>query len=209
MLLSVLNAPSALMAKRAMPRRRFAAAIAGAAFAAFGLATPAAPQPDDGPPLPAQIRDQLEIDSLQREIRIINLQQELARLQGPQDSELERKIKQLGDMRQLLEINAEVRMLVQEAPELDNQYWRILEVDSPPPACRCLEGARVHWLGRGEQAGQAVIRLDGEMVEAQVGEAIGGGNCRLAEADERRAVLTCGGRRKVHALYSPVRATPR
>ena len=160
------------------------------------------------PQLPANVRDQLLIDALKREIEITQLQQELAEMQGLQDSELERKIKHLEDMRTLLHVNSEVRGLVQEAPELTGQYWRILEIDTPPPACRCLRYASVRWLGRGEQAGQAVIRLDGELHEVGVGDDVGDAGCRLQEADGSQAVLACGGSSRPLRLFNPLNAPP-
>lgn len=153
------------------------------------------------PPLPAKIEDQLRIESLQREIEIVKLRQELKQLQGLQDSDLERKIKQLGDMLALLQVNSEVRTLIEEAPELDAHYWQVLEIDEPLSlACGCMDAARVQWLGRGAQAGQAIIRLAGSEHQASVGETIGNSGCRLADADANGATLACRGVSKTLGL---------
>ena len=170
------------------------------AGAAPGPAAPAVALPQ----LPEKIRDQLEIESLQRSIEIIRLEQELADLQGAANSDLAKKVDQLRDMQTLLEVNADVRDLAQEAPELTPYYWRILDVDTPPPACRCLEAARVNWLGAGPQAGQATIRFDGRHHEVAIGGAVGGSRCTLQAADAETATLSCGGDTKTLRLYSPV-----
>lgn len=176
----------------------------GVNFASAGAAPgPAAPAVAL-PQLPEKIRDQLEIESLQRSIEIIRLEQELADLQGAANSDLAKKVDQLRDMQTLLEVNADVRDLAQEAPELTPYYWRILDVDTPPPACRCLEAARVNWLGAGPQAGQATIRFDGRHHEVAIGGAVGGSRCTLQAADAETATLSCGGDTKTLRLYSPV-----
>ena len=176
-----------------------AASWAGAAnLALAGAATVALPQ------LPAKISDQLQIEALQREIEIIRLEQELRDMRDAANSDLATKIKQLEDMRTLLEVNAEVRQLVQVAPELDAQYWRILDVDTPSPACRCLEALQVNWLGRGAQTGRATIRIDGQHYDVEVGGTVGSSSCTLQTANAERATFTCGNTRKTLGLYSPV-----
>lgn len=156
------------------------------------------------PQLPAKISDQLRIEALQREIEIMRLQQELRDIRGAANSDLAKKIKQLEDMRTLLEVNAEVRDLVQTAPELDAHYWRILEVDTPSPACRCLEAVQVNWLGSGAQTGRATIRIDGQHYDVEVGGTVGSSRCTMQAANAERATFTCGNTRKTLGLYSPV-----
>ena len=189
-------------------RLRQVAAGCAIALGAASASAQTAPQPPAPavalPQLPAKIRDQLEIESLQRAIEIIRLEQELEDLQGAANSDLAKKVNQLRDMQTLLEVNADVRDLAQDAPELNPYYWRILDIDTPPPACRCLEAARVNWLGRGNQAGQATVRVDGRHHEVAVGDAVGGGRCILEAADAQTATLSCGGNVKTLRLYSPV-----
>ena len=183
--------------------------LAVVALAALGagtahLALAAAPEAVALPQLPAKISDQLQIEALQREIEIIRLEQELRDMRGAANSDLAKKIKQLEDMRSLLEVNAEVRQLVQAAPELDATYWRILEIDTPSPACRCLETVQVNWLGSGAQAGQATIRIDGQHYDVEVGGTVGNSRCTLQAANAERATFACGDTRKTLGLYSPV-----
>ena len=186
-----------------VPRRVISRWTLAGALALFGVAgVVAEDEARPLPSLPAKIEDQLRIESLQREIEIVKLRQQLKQLQGLQDSELERKIKQLGDMLALLEVNSEVRTLIKDAPELDAQYWQVLDMDEAPPslACACMDAARVVWLGRGGQAGQAVIRLAGGEYDTSVGETIGNSGCRLAEADADSATLACRDARRTLGL---------
>ena len=165
-----------------------------------------AQEPTAPPRLPEQLRDQAEIDRLKRQIEIIRLRQRLRELQGLQDSELERKHKQLTDMRQLLEVNSEVRDLLRKSPELDAQYRRILDIETYRPACECLDNAQVNWLGgRGEQVGQATISLDGEFLDVRIGDQLGASGCSLQVADTESATIACGGatRTLVHNPINP------
>ena len=112
--------------------------------------------------LPAKIRDQLETDRLRREIALEQLRRELEQLKGSEDVEVQRKIERLGELRKLLEVNRDVRELLKESPELSREYDRVLKTSVPPQGgCACLENARVHWLGQGDQAGQVIVYLDG------------------------------------------------
>lgn len=180
-------------------------ALALGAAAASAQTAPQPPAPTVAlPQLPTKIRDQLEIESLQRAIQIIRLERELEDLNDDANSDLAKKVAQLQDMQTLLEVNANVRDLAQDAPELNSYYWRILDVDAPQAACRCLEAARVNWLGSGNQAGQATVRVDGRHHEVAVGDTIGDSRCILQAADAETATLSCGGNVQTLRLYSPV-----
>ena len=176
------------------------AALALVALLACGMFAEPAPLPQ----LPDKVVDQLRIEDLQRQIEIIRLQEELRDLQTAANSDLEAKTRSLGDMRTLLEVNAEVRDLVQDAPELASDYRRILAIDALPAACRCLDAVQVNWLGDGSQAGQATVRLDGQHHDVRVGGAVGGSRCTLQAADANQATLVCGGNRKTLSLYNPI-----
>ena len=112
--------------------------------------------------------------------------------------------RQLGDMRLLLEVNSEVRDLLQGSPELDAQYRRILNIDAPPPACGCLDTAQVNQIGKGEQAGGAVIFLSGAYHDLQIGDRVGDSACILqdAGADTDSATLTCAGSSRTLTLFN-------
>lgn len=192
-------------------RRCLRQVAAGCAIALLGAAAasaetaPQTPAPAVAlPQLPAKVRDQLEIESLERAIEIIRLERELEDMNDAANSDLAKKVAQLQDMQTLLEVNANVRDLAQDAPELDAYYWRILDVDAPAAACRCLEAARVNWLGGGSQAGRATVRVDGRHHEVAVGDTIGDSRCILQAADAETATLSCGGNVQTLRLYSPV-----
>ena len=179
----------------------------GVALVALLAASGAAAEPAASaalPQLPDKVVDQLRIEELQRQIEISRLQQELQDLRAAATSDLNGKIRQLGDMRALLEVNAEVRDLVQDAPELSADYRRILAIDALPAACRCLDAAQVNWLGTGAQAGQATVRLDGQHHDVRVGGTVGNSRCTLQAADATQATLICGGTRKTLSYYNPV-----
>lgn len=177
-----------------------AAAVAAAEPAAGEPAAPAGALPQ----LPDKVVDQLRIEELQRQIEIIRLQQELQDLRTAANSDLGAKTRSLGDMRTLLEVNAEVRDLVQDAPELAADYRRILAIDALPAACRCLDAAQVNWLGDGPQAGRATVRLDGQHHDVRIGGTVGSSRCTLQAANASQATLACGGNRRTLGLYNPI-----
>ena len=201
------RAPQPSASRHACSPLRAIWAACAIAFLATGATAQTVPQPAPTvalPQLPTKIQDQLEIESLQRAIEIIRLERELEDLNDAANSDLAKKVAQLQDMQTLLEVNANVRDLAQDAPELNSYYWRILDVDAPTAACRCLDAARVNWLGSGNQAGQATVRVDGRHHEVAVGDTIGDSRCILQAADAETATLSCGGNVQTLRLYSPV-----
>ena len=157
------------------------------------------------PRLPAKIMDQLEADRLRREIALEELRGKLDQLKGSEDVEVQRKIERLGELRKLLEVNRDVRELLKESPELAREYDRVVKTSMPPQgACACLESARVHWLGQGDQAGQAIVYLEGLYHDVGAGEGIGSSRCRVQEARADGVVLQCGTQRSARSLHNPV-----
>ena len=144
------------------------------------------------PELPAKIRAQLEANQLRREIELEQLRRELDDLKGTDDADVARKIERLGELRRLLEVDRDVRELLQDSPELGAEYERIVKATAPTaPAspqgpCACLESARVHWLGQGDQAGQVTVYLDGGYYDVGVGDAIGNSRCSTGADPVRR-----------------------
>lgn len=162
------------------------------------------------PQLPAKIRAQLEADQLRREIALEELRRELAALQGTEDSDVGRRIERLGALRRLLEVDSEVRELLEDSPEMAEEYDRIVSASAPRAAaapqgpCACLENARVHWLGEGDQAGQVIVYLDGLYYDVQAGEVIGDSRCRVQQAVVDGVTLACGGATSARSLHNPV-----
>ena len=148
-------------------------------------------------PLPEQIRDELELQDLQREKARRELEDDL--------DGLNHYLEETKKLKTLLEETEQVRKLLRTNPELRPLYEEIFELSAGSRNCACLEEANIHWLGTaGEQVGQATIGLRGEKHEVQVGGRVGASGCRLSSVTADRAVLACGGRRQARSLYSPV-----
>ena len=165
------------------------------------------------PQLPAKIRAQLETDQLRREIVLERLRLELEELQGSEDADVGRKSERLGELLRLLEVDRDVRELLEDSPEMAEEYDRIIRVSAPTAsatpqgACACLENARVHWLGQGDQAGQVIVYLDGLYHDLGAGEGIGSSRCRVQQAMADGIVLECGGQTSPRSLHNPVDGT--
>lgn len=162
------------------------------------------------PQLPAKIRAQLEADQLRREIALEKLRRELEALTGSEDADVGRRAEQLGALRRLLEVDQDVRALLENSPLLAEEYNRIVnasaprEALAPQGACACLENARVHWLGEGDQAGQVIVYLDGLYHDVEAGEEIGDSRCRVQQAMVDGVTLACGGETSARSLHDPV-----
>ncbi|MCY3820005.1 MAG: hypothetical protein OXH52_11675 [Gammaproteobacteria bacterium] len=166
------------------------------------------------PELPAKIRAQLEANQLRREIELEQLRRELEDLKGSDDADVARKIERLGELRRLLEVDRDVRELLESSPEMAEEYERIVQAtapgqpETPRGSCACLESARVHWLGQGDQAGQVTVFLDGAYYDVGAGETIGNSRCSVGQTLSGSVVLQCGAQRAIRGLYSPVERTP-
>lgn len=162
------------------------------------------------PQLPAKIRAQLEADQLRREIALEELRRELEALQGTEDSDVGHRTERLGALRRLLEVDSEVRELLEDSPEMTAEYERIVRAsarsaaEAPRGPCACLENARVHWLGEGDQAGQVIVYLDGLYFDVRAGEEIGDSRCRVRQATLDGVTLECGGETSARSLHNPV-----
>lgn len=177
-------------------------------FASTGLAADAESAAPDLPELPPKVRDNLEIDRLEREIKLKKLRIQLEELQGPQDSELERKVKQLGDLEKLFEANQKVRELVRTSPELAEQYERVIGVDATPSTCVCLNEVRVHWIGPSDEPTRATLSFGGgNTLEVAVGGSVGTTACRLQAVAADLATIACGGAERRLSYFSPLDST--
>ena len=165
------------------------------------------------PQLPAKIRAQLEAEQLRREIALEQLRRQLEELKGTEDTDVQEKIERLGKLLRLLEVDQDVRELLEDAPEMAREYDRILRASSldrpttPQGPCACLELARVHWLGEGDQAGQVTVYLGGGYYDVRAGDAIGSSRCSLGQTLPDSVVLQCGNERAFRGLYNPVDRT--
>jgi len=198
-------------------RRSFLYATVAALAIALPLGTSPAAQTAEGdaaapslPDLPPKVRDNYEIDRLKREIELKQLQIELEQLQGPQDSELERKIKQAADLEQLLVARQRIRELLRDAPEFAPLVEQFLGIDPTPATCACLAELRAHWLGDTEEPPRATLSFGGNRhIDVVVGGSVGGTACELTAVSADAATISCGGSRRALGLYSPLDAVSR
>lgn len=156
------------------------------------------------PPLPEKIQDVLEADRLRRRKALAELNHEVREAEGVQLSELENTYQQLTKVKELLELNSEVRVLLRGSPELMPQYERVVGINPGPATCNCLDNAELNWLGQQGQEGQAYVSIAGQMHEVEVGSEIGNSGCRLAEVSVAgsSATLRCGGRSRTFAYQA-------
>ena len=156
------------------------------------------------PPLPEKIQDVLEADRLRRRKALAELNHEVREAEGVQLSELENTYQQLTKVKELLELNSEVRVLLRGSPELTPQYERVVGINPGPATCNCLDNAELNWLGQQAQEGQAYVSIAGQMHEVAVGSEVGNSGCRLAEVSVGggSATLRCGGRSRTFAYQA-------
>lgn len=155
------------------------------------------------PDLPPKLRDNYEIDRMKREIELKQLQIQFEQLQGPQDSDLERRIKQAADLEQLLVAKKRIHELLVDSPEYAPLVEQILGVDPTPPACACLDEVWVHWIGADSDPGRAELSFRGTRhTEVGVGGSIGGTACQLQAVTADTATVSCQGREQTLGLTS-------
>ena len=162
------------------------------------------------PELPEKYVVQLETERLRRQIAFEQLRRELEDLQGSEDADVGQRVARLRALQRLLEVDRDVRDLLGDSPEMVAEYERIVNVSAsrtaatPEGPCACIDHARVHWLGQGDQTGQAIVYLDGRYHELRPGEDVGSSRCRAREIRADGVVLQCGGRALARGLHSPV-----
>ena len=156
------------------------------------------------PPLPEKIQDVLEADRLRRRKELAALSNEVREAEGVQLSELENTYQQLSKVRDLLELNTQVRILLRTSPELMPHYQRVVGINPGPASCECLDNAELNWVGQQAQEGQAFVTIAGQLHEAMVGSEVGNSGCRLAEVSVAggSATLRCGSRSRTFAYQA-------
>ena len=148
------------------------------------------------PDLPPKLRDNYEIDRLKREIELKQLQIQLEQLQGPQDSDLERRINQAADLEKLLEAKKRIHELLIDSPEYAPLVEQILGADPAPPVCACLDQVRVNSLPQPpSEPDNAVLSFVGDRryYDVNVGGSIGGTACQLLAVTPGTATVACQG----------------
>lgn len=147
------------------------------------------------PDLPPKLRDNYEIDRLKREIELKQLQIQLEQLQGPQDSDLERRINQAADLEKLLEAKKRIHELLIDSPEYAPLVEQILGADPAPPVCACLDQVRLHSLPQAPSEPNNVVLSFGDRryFDVSVGGSIGGTACQLLAVTPDAATVACQG----------------
>ena len=178
-----------------------ASVVLGLAGTGHGLATPAHAQ--DPAEYPEHIRLEIETQNLERRKRIEDLRLELAAIKN---SEIANRSAKLQEILGLMRTEKEIRDMLYESPDLYPLYRASVgddpgqarptdilpdPTDASPIFCDCLQSASVRWLGRGEQAGEAVVYLHEELFDVSVGERIGRSWCYLQKTTATHALLSC------------------
>lgn len=168
--------------------------LSACAFSNTTLAGEAESTAPSLPDLPEKLRDNYEIDRLKREIELKQLQIQLEQLQGPQDSDLQRRINQAADLERLLEAKKRIDELIIDSPEYAPLVEQILGVDPTPPTCACLDQVRVHGFPPPDGPARPDLSLNGRNVfGVDVGSSIGGSACQLLAATADSVTVGCQG----------------
>ena len=150
--------------------------------------------------LPAVIRDQREIERLERERRKEEIRNDVEALQGLQTEELETKHSQLEKLKEMLELHETVRDLVLASPELEPIYQQVINVAVGSPSCGCLGRIELNSVGAGRRAGMAVLSLDDSPAEYRQGDSIGTTSCEVGTVGAAEVTVRCGTRSCVHTV---------
>lgn len=144
-------------------------------------------------PLPDRLKDQREIEDLKREREKEQVRNEVEALRGLQTPELETIHIQLEKLKSVMELNREVRELLQASPELGPIYQKVIEVDGGAASCDCLDRIELNYVGSGTRTGLAILSLDGQAAGFSQGDAIGSTACRVGDVGDAVVRILCGG----------------
>ena len=184
--------------KTARRRRKPWALLALPALALFASAAVLGQQAEE-PTLSPRLQAALEKDRLQRELELVELRN---RLREAQDRQQSLDIGALRELLARLQTEEAIEALLKKAPGLRPLYERLDGARAASErrvlsGCNCLEHARLHWLGRNGQSGQAIVSLNRNYYEVLMGgrnepqARVGESGCRLVSVGEREATLTC------------------
>ena len=162
---------------------------------------PAVAEDDGVPELPDRLRDEREIQDLQRERQKEEIRNQVEALRGLQTDELETKHDQLKRLKDMLQLDREVREGLRTSPELEQIYRGIFRSGLGAPNCDCLDRVALQLVSRA-QVGVAVLSLDGLSRNYRQGELIGNTACRVAGVAEDDVTVQCGTGRCLLSLGS-------
>jgi len=147
---------------------------------------------DDGvPELPDRLRDEREIQDLQRERQKEEIRNQVEALRGLQTDELERKHDQLKRLKDMVQLDLELREDLRNSPELEEIYRGIFRSGPGAPNCDCLDRVALQLVSRA-QVGVAFLSLDGLSRNYREGEPIGNTACRVGRVAEDDVTVQCG-----------------
>lgn len=191
--------------------RPVSALSALAALGAFAYAGAAwiAPEPagaEETAAYPEHIRIEMEGQLLEGQVEVQKLRQELDDIR---DSAISSRIKKFKELQELLETDKQIRELLRQDPSLYPLYKASIgddipgsmtaseifpdysEGDTRSQFCGCLTNTRVKWLGKGDQAGEAVLSVGGNDIDLVVGQKLGNTLCYLHHTTPKQATLKC------------------
>lgn len=160
-----------------------AAAVVGSVMPAFGA--------DGVLELPERLRDEREIEDLKRERQKEEIRNQVEALRGLQTDELETKHDQLKRLKDMLQLDREVREGLRTSPELETIYRGIFQSGPGEPNCDCLDRVTLQLVSRA-QVGVAVLSLDGLSRNYRQGESVGNTACRVGVVAEDDVAVQCG-----------------
>ncbi len=148
---------------------------------------------EDGgvPELPDRLRDEREIEDLKRERQKEEIRNQVEALQGLQTDELERTHDLLKRLKDMVDLNREVREGLRTSPELETIYRGIFQSGPGAPNCECLDRVTLQLVSRA-QVGVAVLSLDGLSRNYRQGDSIGNSACRVGGVAEDDVTVQCG-----------------
>lgn len=152
-------------------------------------------------PLPDRLRDQREIEDLERERQKEEKRNQVEALRGVQPDSIDTVIINLEKFKQAAVASREARELLQTSPELAPLYQQIIEAEGGTPGCDCLNRIELNLVS---SAGGAILSLDGQAwARFSQGDALGSTACRVGNIGEADVTIRCGGATCVHRVGRP------
>lgn len=173
------------------PKSRAAKGLCVMVVAVLSGGGVAVAEEDSVPELPDRLRDEREIQDLQRERQKEEIRNQVEALRGLQTDELETKHDQLKRLKDMLQLDREVREGLRTSPELEAIYRGIFQSGPGAPNCDCLDRVALHLVSRA-QVGVVVLSLDGLSRNYREGEPIGNTACRVGVVSEDDVTVQCG-----------------
>ena len=182
------------------------AALGALAYAGAAWIAPEPAGAEETAAYPEHIQMEMQEQLLQSQVEVQKLRQELDDIR---DSAISSRIKKFKELQELLETDMQIRTLLREDPSLYPLYKASIgddvpgsmtasdifpdysEGDSRSQFCGCLASTRVKWIGKGPQAGKAVLSVSGNDMDLEVGQKLGNTLCYLHHTTPKQATIKC------------------